>query len=124
VLHFEIGRAIVAQCGSLISKVLYIKEGVNTNFVILDAGMTELIRPALYQAYHKVENLTSDLFPKKYNVVGPICESSDTFGKSILLDETRRGDLIVVRSTGAYGEVMTSNYNLRAKVKAYYSDTI
>lgn len=124
ILHFEIGRAIVAQCGSLISKVLYIKEGVNTNFVILDAGMTELIRPALYQAYHKVENLTSILPQKKYDVVGPICESSDTFGKSVLLNETKRGDLIVIRSTGAYGEVMSSGYNLRWKAKSYYSNTI
>ena len=122
VLHFEIGRAIVAQCGSLISKVLYIKEGVNTNFVILDAGMTELIRPALYQAYHKVENLTSTLPQKKYDVVGPICESSDTFGKLIMLNETKRGDLIAIRSTGAYGEVMSSNYNLRDKANVFYSE--
>jgi len=123
-LHFEIGRAIVAQCGSLISKVLYIKKGVNTNFAILDAGMTELIRPALYQSYHKIENLTSDGNENRYDVVGPICESSDTFAKAILLPETRRGDLIAIRSTGAYGEVMSSNYNLREKVKAYYSDEI
>ena len=124
VLHFEIGRAIVAQCGSLISKVLYIKEGVNTNFVILDAGMTELIRPALYQAYHKVENLTSNLPEKKYDVVGPICESSDTFCKSVTLPETNRRDLFVIRSAGAYGEVMSSRYNLRQEVKSYYSDEI
>ena len=124
VLHFEIGRAIVAQCGSLISKVLYIKEGVNTNFVILDAGMTELIRPALYQAYHKVENLTSNLPEKKYDVVGPICESSDTFCKLVTLPETNRGDLFVIRSAGAYGEVMSSRYNLRPEVKSYYSDEI
>jgi diaminopimelate decarboxylase len=121
-IHFEIGRAIVGQCGSLISKVLFIKEGVNTNFVILDAGMTELIRPALYQAYHKIENLTSTGTEKKYDVVGPICESSDTFAKSVMHPETKRGDLFVIRSTGAYGEVMTSGYNLRDKTKAYYSD--
>ena len=124
VLHFEIGRALVAQCGSLISKVLYIKEGVNTNFVILDAGMTELIRPALYQAYHKVENLTSNLPQKKYDVVGPICESSDTFGKLIMLNETKRGDIIAIRSTGAYGEVMSSHYNLRPSAGVFYSDLI
>ncbi len=123
-LHFEIGRAIVAQCGSLISKVLYVKEGVNTNFVILDAGMTELIRPALYQAYHKVENLSSSGQQKKYDVVGPICETSDTFVKSVQLPETKRGDLFVIRSTGAYGEVMSSGYNLRTKVKSYYSDEL
>lgn len=121
-VHFELGRAIVAQCGSLISKVLYIKNGVNTNFMILDAGMTELIRPALYQAYHKIENLSNpggEL--QRYDVVGPICESSDCFGKALQLPITLRGDVIAIRSTGAYGEVMSSNYNLREKVKAYYS---
>ncbi len=121
-VHFELGRAVVAQCGSLISKVLYIKNGVNTNFMILDAGMTELIRPALYQAYHKIENLSNtDSELERYDVVGPICESSDCFGKAQLLPVTKRGDLIAIRSTGAYGEVMSSNYNLREKVKAYYS---
>lgn len=122
-LHFELGRSIVAQCGSLISKVLYIKNGINTNFAILDAGMTELIRPALYQAYHKIENITS---PSKaiikYDVVGPICESSDCFGKAVDLPETKRGDLMAIRSTGAYGEVMSSRYNLRDEVRSYFSE--
>ncbi len=122
-LHFELGRSIVAQCGSLISKVLYIKNGINTNFAILDAGMTELIRPALYQAYHKIENVTS---PSKaiikYDVVGPICESSDCFGKAVELPETKRGDLIAIRSAGAYGEVMSSRYNLRDEVRSYFSE--
>jgi diaminopimelate decarboxylase len=115
ILHFEIGRAIVAQCGSLISKVLYIKNGINTNFAILDAGMTELIRPALYQSFHKIENISKKNSPpdKKYDVVGPICESSDCFGKAISLPETERGDYIAIRSAGAYGEVMASAYNLR-----------
>jgi len=121
-VHFELGRAVVAQCGSLISKVLYIKNGVNTNFMILDAGMTELIRPALYQAYHKIENLSNtDGVLQRYDVVGPICESSDCFGKALQMPVTKRGDIIALRSTGAYGEVMSSNYNLREKVKAYYS---
>lgn len=85
-LHFELGRSIVAQCGTLISKVLYIKEGVNTNFEIIDAGMTELIRPALYQAYHKIQNITTNKKQvERYDVVGPICESSDCFGKSVML---------------------------------------
>lgn len=129
-VHFEIGRAIVGQCGSLISRVLYIKNGINTNFAILDAGMTELIRPALYQSYHKIENLSnfgfqiSDFGFRKYDVVGPICESSDTFGKSILLTETKRGNLISIRSVGAYGEVMASGYNLRDKAKSHFSDKI
>ncbi len=123
-LHFELGRALVAQCGSLISKVLYVKEGVNTDFIILDAGMTELIRPALYQAYHKVENLTSSGKKRKYDVVGPICESSDTFGKSMLLPDTKRGDIVAIRTAGAYGEVMSSQYNLRDLPKSIFSDAI
>lgn len=114
-IHFEIGRALVAQCGNLISKALYIKNGVKTNFIILDAGMTELIRPALYQAYHKIENLSKYHLPAThiYDIVGPVCESSDCFGKAVQLPETQRGDLIAIRSAGAYGEVMAFNYNLR-----------
>ncbi|MCJ8164611.1 diaminopimelate decarboxylase [Pontibacter sp. E15-1] len=119
-VHFELGRALVAQSGTLISKVLYIKNGQNTNFAILDAGMTELIRPALYQSYHKIENLTSTAAEVRYDVVGPICESSDCFGKAVLLPETNRGDLIAIRTAGAYGEVMASGYNLRNRVKAVY----
>ncbi|MEW6469667.1 MAG: diaminopimelate decarboxylase [Bacteroidota bacterium] len=127
-LHFELGRAVVAQCGSLISKVLFVKKGVNTSFVILDAGMTELIRPALYQSYHKIENLSAqkpsqpDHQSLRYDVVGPICESSDCFGKAVMLPETRRGDIFALRTTGAYGEVMSSQYNLRDRVKAVYSE--
>lgn len=121
-LHFEIGRAIVAQCGSLISKVLYVKKGINTSFIILDAGMTELIRPALYQSYHKIENITSKGPSMKYDVVGPICESSDCFGKAMMLAETKRGDIIAIRTTGAYGEVMASRYNLRDQVKTLLSE--
>jgi diaminopimelate decarboxylase len=130
-VHFELGRSISAQCGTLISRVLYIKKGANTNFAILDAGMTELMRPALYQAYHKIENLTKQNQESrtksqdfKYDVVGPICESSDCFGKAVDLPETLRGDIIALRTAGSYGEVMSSAYNLRDKVKAIYSDEI
>ncbi len=123
-LHFELGRAVVAQCGSLISKVLYVKKGAKTNFAIIDAGMTELIRPALYQAYHKIENLSSNQPCSEYDVVGPICESSDCFGKAVKLNDTNRGDIIVIRSAGAYGEIMSFEYNLRTKVKGYYSNNI
>ncbi|MGB1040406.1 MAG: diaminopimelate decarboxylase [Flavobacteriales bacterium] len=120
-IHFELGRSLVANCGSLISKVLYIKKGIKTNFAILDAGMTELIRPALYQASHSIENLTSKSTEKEfYDVVGPICESSDCFGKKIELKETERGDYIKIHSTGAYGEVMTSGYNLREQNPVVY----
>ena len=120
-LHFELGRSIVGQCGTLISKALFIKKGINTNFAIIDAGMTELIRPALYQAYHKVENLTSlDKNAERYDVVGPICESSDCFGKALMLPKTSRGDILAIHSCGAYGEVMASQYNLRKLPKAIY----
>ncbi|WP_165020841.1 diaminopimelate decarboxylase [Dysgonomonas sp. ZJ279] len=122
--HFELGRCIVAQCGALMTKVTYVKEGENKKFAILDAGMTDLIRPALYQAYHKIENISSDLPVQKYDVVGPICESSDTFAKDYELNETKRGDLIALRSAGAYGEIMASQYNCREIPKAYFSDKI
>lgn len=113
-IHFELGRSIVAQCGSLITKVLYVKEGVKKKFVIVDAGMTDLIRPALYQAHHKIENITSSSSVNDtYDVVGPICESSDCFGQEETLPETKRGDLIAMRSAGAYGEIMASKYNCR-----------
>ncbi len=123
-LHFELGRSITAQCGTLISRVLYVKNGVNTNFAIVDAGMSDLIRPALYQAYHKIENLSSKETEEKYDVVGPICESSDCFGKAVALPKTKRGDLIAIRSAGAYGEIMANRYNLRELPLAYYSDEI
>ena len=114
-LHFELGRSVVCQCGALISRVLYVKEGNNKKFVILDAGMSDLIRPALYQAHHNIENITAapDGPKEKYDVVGPICESSDTFGEDELLPVTRRGDLVALRSAGAYGQIMASNYNCR-----------
>jgi len=123
-LHIEPGRSISGQCGSLISRVLFIKNGSNTQFAIIDAGMTDLIRPALYQAHHKIENLTSNGSIYRYDVVGPVCESSDTFAKFIELPETRRGDIIAIRSAGAYGEVMASRYNLRDLPKAVFSDEI
>lgn len=120
-LHFELGRSVVGQCGSLISKVLYVKQGTKKKFAILDAGMTELIRPALYQAYHKIENLTSDDVVQAYDVVGPVCETSDVFGKAIDLNKVRRGDLIAIRSAGAYGEAMVSGYNCRELPQSYTS---
>ncbi len=123
-LHFELGRSLVAQCGSLISRVLYVKEGTTKQFTILDAGFTDLIRPTLYQAYHRIENLSSDHEEEKYDVVGPICESSDTFAKACSLNKTKRGDLIALRSAGAYGEIMASQYNLRRLPKAYTSDEL
>ena len=123
-LHFELGRAVVGQCGSLISKVIYVKQGANKQFAILDAGMTDLIRPALYQAYHKIENITSEEPMETYDVVGPICESSDVFGKAIDLNKAHRGDLFAFRSAGAYGEIMASAYNCRALPKGYTSEEL
>jgi diaminopimelate decarboxylase len=116
-VHFELGRVVTAHCGSLICKVLYTKRGINTNFLILDGGMTELIRPALYQSYHRIENWNKNGSDEKetYDVVGPICESSDYFGKSVQLPLSERGDFVAVRSCGAYGEVMASHYNLRER---------
>ncbi|MFV1883441.1 MAG: diaminopimelate decarboxylase [Balneola sp.] len=123
-LHFELGRSVVGQSGSLITKVLYTKEGRTKNFAIVDAGMTELIRPALYQALHEVDVLTSNLPLKKYDVVGPICESSDVFRKDIDIPEVQRGDIIAIRSCGAYGEVMKSTYNLRPSIASIFSDDL
>jgi diaminopimelate decarboxylase len=121
-LHFELGRAVVAQCGSLITRTLYIKEGAVKKFAIVDAGFTDLIRPALYQAYHKIENISSDEPAEAYDVVGPICESTDVFAKQVDLNKAHRGDLMAIRSAGAYGEIMASQYNCRKLPKGYLSD--
>ena len=123
-LHCEPGRSVVAQCGSLITKVTYVKQGTNKKFVIVDAGMTDLIRPALYDAYHRIENITSDEQEETYDVVGPICESSDVFQKDVLINKTKRGDLLALRSAGAYGEIMASRYNLCDLPVGYLSDKI
>ncbi len=128
-VHFELGRALVSQCSSLISRVLYVKNGIKKNFLILDAGMTELMRPALYQAYHQIERVGAgfagtDASELHYDVVGPICESTDCFGKEVLLPVSKRGDLIAIRTVGAYGEVMASRYNLRDEIRYVYSDAL
>ena len=123
-LHFELGRSVVGQCGSLITRVTYVKQGTNKQFAIVDAGMSDLIRPALYQAYHKIENISSEAPVETYDVVGPICESSDVFGKAIDLNGTKRGDFLALRSAGAYGEIMASVYNCRELPKGYLSDEL
>lgn len=134
-VHFELGRAVVGQCGALITKVNYVKSnslqtyanekdaGVK-NFVIVDAGMTDLIRPALYDAHHKIYNISSDEPMGTYDVVGPICESSDVFDKDIELNKTKRGDYIAMLSAGAYGEIMASQYNCRTLPQAYTTDEL
>ena len=121
-VHFELGRAVVAQCGSLITRLLYVKQGTYKKFAIVDAGMTDLIRPALYQALHKIQNISSNEPAETYDVVGPICESSDVFAKAIDLNKCHRGDLIAIRSAGAYGEIMASSYNCRPLPKGYISE--
>ena len=123
-LHFELGRAVVAQCGSLIARCLYVKQTATKQFVIIDAGMTDLIRPALYGAYHCIQNLSSTAPAQTYDVVGPICESSDVFAKDCQLPETKRGDLIAIRSAGAYGETMASRYNCRELPRSYSSEDL
>ena len=123
-LHFELGRSVVGQCGSLISRVLYVKQGAVKKFAIIDAGMTDLIRPALYQAYHKIENISSDEPMTTYDVVGPICESSDVFAKEVDINGCHRGDLIAIRSAGAYGEIMASQYNCRPLPKGYIAEDL
>ena len=121
-VHFELGRAVVAQCGLLITRLLYVKQGTYKQFAIVDAGMTDLIRPALYQALHKIQNLSSSEPKETYDVVGPICESSDVFAKAIDLPKCHRGDLIALRSAGAYGEIMASGYNCRPLPKGFISE--
>ena len=122
-IHVEPGRALVAQCASLVSRVIFVKEGERKSFVILDAGMNDLLRPALYGAYHKIENLTwsSDEL-RLYDVVGPVCETTDLFAEDRTLPLTRRGDLVALRSAGAYGSVMSSTYNMRAPARSVFSD--
>lgn len=123
-LHFELGRSVVAQCGSLITRVLYVKQGTFKQFAIVDAGMTDLIRPALYQALHKIQNISSHEPTETYDVVGPICESSDVFAKAIDLNKCHRGDLMAIRSAGAYGEIMASSYNCRPLPKGYTTEDL
>ena len=123
-VHFELGRSIVAQCGSLITRVTYVKKGTRKQFAIVDAGMNDLLRPALYGAHHKIENLSSSAAEETYDVVGPVCESSDVFDKDIKLPETRRGDFLALRTAGAYGEAMAFGYNCRALPRAVFSDEL
>lgn len=121
-LHFELGRAVVGQCGSLITRTLYVKQATYKQFAIVDAGMTDLIRPALYQAFHLIENISSNEAEETYDVVGPICESSDVFAKAFKLNRCHRGDLLALRSAGAYGEIMASGYNCRELPKGYITE--
>jgi len=124
-IHVEPGRSIVGQCASLITKVIFVKEGEQKTFIIVDAGMNDLIRPALYGAYHKIENLTST--NRKlglYDVAGPVCETADVLAEDRVLPLTERGDLLAIRSCGAYGSVMSSRYNMRTPAASIFSDDL
>lgn len=123
-VHFELGRSIVAQCGTLISKVTYVKRGCDKQFLVLDAGMNNLVRPAMYKSHHAIVNLTSSENKERYDVVGPVCESSDVFGKDMMINKAKRGDLIAIKSAGAYGEAMSSNYNLKPFAPTYTDKTV
>lgn len=123
-LHFELGRSIVAQCGALITRATYIKNGTCKQFVVVDAGMNDLIRPALYDAYHRIENLVSSEPDGVYDVVGPVCESSDVFCKDRRIPATKRGDILAIRTAGAYGEAMAFGYNCRELPKAVLSSDL
>ena len=113
-VHFELGRSVVAQCGALISRVLYVKHGHEKDFVIVDAGMSDLLRPALYGSEHQARNLSHPEAPcARFDIVGPICESSDVFLSDYTMPSPQRGDLIAFKSAGAYGEIMASGYNCR-----------
>jgi len=112
----EPGRFIVGNSGTFVTKVLYEKVNGDKRFVIVDGAMNDLIRPSLYDAYHKVEVLNDNEELSDCNVVGPVCESGDFFAKNINLPQTQHNDLIAIYSAGAYGFTMASNYNTRGKV--------
>ena len=125
-VHFEFGRSIVGECGELITSVLYNKTtATGRRLLIIDASMTELIRPMLYGSYHNIENITSqeDIFTK-YTVVGTACESTDVFDENVSLKRSKRGDLLSIKSAGAYGRSMASEYNMHELPKAVYSDQL
>lgn len=116
---FEPGRMITGNAGVLLSRVIYAKEGANRNFLIIDAAMNDLLRPALYDAYHDMEPVMAPgdgLDETLYDVVGPICESGDTFTKNRTLPKMKDGDLLVIHSAGAYGASQSSQYNTRPLV--------
>ena len=116
---FEPGRSIVGDCGILVSQVQYVKESSAKNFLIIDASMSELMRPPLYGAYHEITPIRKSEMPNKvYDVVGPVCESSDFIGKERKLN-CKSGDLLVIQDVGAYGSVLSSNYNTRPRPAEY-----
>ncbi len=117
-LVFEPGRLIAANAGVLVSQVIYVKRGNAKTFLIIDAGMNDLIRPAMYDAWHEIAAVTEPApgSPRpKYDVVGPVCETSDLFAADRALPELKSGDLVAILSAGAYGAVMAGDYNARPR---------
>ncbi|MBU3034607.1 diaminopimelate decarboxylase [Tritonibacter mobilis] len=115
-IEIEPGRLVAGNAGIMVSKVIYVKEGEGRDFLILDGAMNDLIRPAMYEAYHDIIPVvepTPGLEPKPYDIVGPVCESGDTFAKQRQMPPLGAGDLVAFRSAGAYGAVMSSEYNSR-----------
>ena len=125
-VHFELGRAVVAQCGELITRVLFEKvNALGHHVVIVDASMSQLIRPALYEAYHAIENLSArSAETGTYTIAGTVCESADVFAKERTLPRLQRGDLLSIKSAGAYGASMASRYNLHDFPESVYSDRL
>ena len=125
-VHFEFGRSLVGECGELITSVLFNKTtATGRRLLIVDASMTELIRPMLYGSYHNIENITSqEEVCKKYTVVGTACESTDVFDENVSLKKSKRGDLLAIKSAGAYGRSMASQYNMHDLPAAVYSDQL
>lgn len=124
-LHCELGRSLTAQWGALITRVVYVKTSGKKQFVVVDAGMNDLIRPALYGAYHKIINLSATTGKRHhYDIVGPVCESSDVFARDYPLPTTRRGDILAILSAGAYGRVMSSGYNCRPLAPEYLTNQL
>jgi len=112
----EPGRSLVAAAGALLTRVLYVKQGHGKRFVVVDAGMNDLMRPALYDSFHRIEPVRPrGRAAERVDVVGPVCESSDFLARGRELERPEPGDLLLVRDAGAYGFAMSSNYNMRPR---------
>jgi len=115
-VYIEPGRSLLANSGSLVSKVLYSKKNLDKNFLVVDAAMNDLLRPSIYSAYHHIQPLQKGMYEDIIaDIVGPVCESGDFLGKNRTIENCRGGDFIAVMSAGAYGMVMSSNYNARCR---------
>lgn len=119
---FEPGRCISGDAGVLVASVVRVKQTGDKRFAVLDAGMSDLVRPAMYDAYHNIEAVKGGEASERYDVVGPICESADIFGKDRMLPELNEGDLIAIETAGAYGAAMASNYNGRPLIAEVLTD--